>query len=789
MLVYYFFFVAAVITASLIAQLPSKTFLLITLSLSIVTLYRTFKKPLGSADQSINSTANRLFFKSLYFCRQYPLARYLRVLSCFLISWSIALLHGHYLVSQQFDEALYARECVLSGWVTGLPSLSPTYSRFDAQVETLNCQGLLVPLSKVTLSLYRSKLQIRAGDKILATVKLKSPRSNYSQGAFDKQLWALTRGVNASGYIKRMIKIQKNNHWRHGIRDDLRHWIQRRDISEASKNTLQALILGDKSGINDNQWQQLRNTGTVHLLVVSGLHIGIMLAIGWWLSFMLTVLLNACNYPFASYVYPELGALSLSFAYVLLAGASLSTQRAWLMGFILIAGRWVGNHFSLWDRWWLALVMVLIWQPLSVMQSGLWLSFAAVASLICLQGYRTNSGSWVHIIRGQWLVWIALLPLLLLYFQQVSLLSPLINLVAITYISLLLSTVIFAITLAAFGFQLPLQVAAASIDYFWMLLTATQDQAEVFIINTQGFSIALLLIVITSCIYLILPLKRRVKLIVLLCWLILVYPPREKPLAQQTFKLTLIDVGQGLSVLIQTAEHSVLFDTGAAFKSTRALHSGFSYFNAVVKPLLAYQQINRLDLLVISHTDNDHSGGLNDVVKHLKVNRIDSELSVSSNQPTAKCLSNRLWNWDGIVFHYRQPNVSAFKKPNNRSCVLELGNATCRVLIMADAEYTIESQLLPSTIAAQDNVLIVGHHGSNTSTSALFLERETFSTALISSGYKNRYNHPHPKVLARLNTANIKVYRTDVRGSITLTSTPTGCTVKSYRDSHSRYWW
>ena len=163
--------------------------------------------------------------------------------------------------------------------------------------------------------------------------------------------------------------------------------------------------------------------------------------------------------------------------------------------------------------------------------------------------------------------------------------------------------------------------------------------------------------------------------------------------------------------------------------------------------------------------------------------------AASSIASAQVCRSGKQWVWDDVSFHYRQPAQGTFKKSNNQSCVLELAALQCKVLITADAEIALERELLTSVLKAADRVLVVGHHGSNTSSSAQFLAKEQFTKAMVSSGYRNRYGHPHPKVLERLKNANAALYRTDQLGSIEVLATTEGCVLSSHRERFRRYWW
>ena len=296
-----------------------------------------------------------------------------------------------------------------------------------------------------------------------------------------------------------------------GFRQRLVKQIRALDISNLAKMSLQALVLGDKSSIKEQHWQQLRASGTVHLLVVSGLHIGIMVAIGWWFCFVLRALLllipgvKGKAYLWMLSALPAVGSLSLSFAYMLLSGASLSTQRAWLMALVMIGGAFISIKPNLWQRWWFALLVIITWQPLSVMQPGLWLSFLAVAGLISLQGFRSNSGVMSLVIKSQFWVWLALFPLLLLFFGQVSLISPLVNIFAISFISV----VLFALLPAAFIFYLgwigPLAAIAKALDYFWWVLAKIAEHGDVLLLEVSVPSAINIILIGLGCWCLLLP--------------------------------------------------------------------------------------------------------------------------------------------------------------------------------------------------------------------------------------------------------------------------------------------
>jgi competence protein ComEC len=760
-------YVAGVIAVAFSAQLPSVFHLTIIVLLSLIALGSGFYQQ------------TRYFYQSLSIL--------MKAIGVFSLSFTLAALHGHLLLQAQYDDQLHARDCQLAGVVTGLPKSAANYQRFDFVVHSASCEQSAIALSKVTLSIYHSKQSIQAGDRLEVLARLKAVRPQYSAGAFDAKLWAINRGINASGYIREVVTIEPQFSALSGFRQRLVKQIRALEISGLAKMSLQALVLGDKSAIKEQHWQQLQASGTVHLLVVSGLHIGIMVAIGWWFCFVLRGLLlfipgvKGKTYQWIMSALPSLGALSLSFSYMLLSGASLSTQRAWLMALVMIGGAFISIKPNLWQRWWIALLIIITWQPLSVMQPGLWLSFLAVAGLISLQGFRSNSGVLLLVIKSQFWVWLALFPLLLLFFGQVSLISPLVNVFAISFISLLLFALLPAALIFYLGWIGPLAVIAKALDYFWWILAKIAEHGDVLLLEVSVPSAINIVLIGLGCWCLLLPFPREIKALGLLTWLLIIGRQGSDFDKDMRFKATLINVGQGLSVLVQTPKHTMLFDTGAAFDS------GFSYFKQVVSPLLAQRKIDKLDLLVISHADNDHSGGLLPATQSLTIDKI--EMGMPSKEHPQGCQSGRQWLWDEVSFHYRHPIQGMFSKRNNRSCVLELGNAQCKVLIMADAEKKVERMLLASVFNAEQRLLIVGHHGSNTSSTEDFLSRERFSNALISNGYRNRYGHPHPKVIERLKSQGIKIFRTDQLGTIDITASDKGCEITSHKSRYRRYWW
>lgn len=706
---------------------------------------------------------------------------YLKSLIGALLGVAVASIHGHYQLTLLFDDVKHSRICILEGQVLDLPEMKGNYITFLFSVDSAVCGDETVDLVKVQLNYYFPEKRLYGGERYQLKVKLRRPRGVISPAAFDFTQWALARKINAVGYVKAILSSTKNNADAKTMREQFRQWIVSKNISEQAKGALLALILGDKQGIGRENWELLKGTGTLHLMVVSGLHIAIVVTIGWWLAIVIKSFVLFMQPKWVLAWFPVSVSLGLSLSYLYIAGAGISTQRAWLMAAIMLGAPLLKVHVSLWHRWWLAMLVVISLQPMSLLQPGFWLSFIAVAGLITLQGYKkTGYQKAGLLLHSQYVIWVVLFPLLLFGFQQVSMISPIVNVFAIFFISVLLMLLPICLIFSYIGIGLPLQYLAASIDQFWLGLAWLSQKLPFTVFHSMVIDSQWLILLILMALILVVPLPIRVKVVATLCGLIIVFPPKKVLIPHGEFKLIIFDVGQGLSLLIETRHHQILFDTGAAFES------GFNYFDAVTAPYLKQQRVDELDLLVLSHADNDHAGGVQAVLNRVKVARIETGAVKALGY--AHCNSGRYWQWDGVEFKYRHPIESDLHKSNNKSCVLEFRVNQCRVLIMADMERALENQLMKSLSKSAENVLIVGHHGSNTSTTTELLVRENIDYAVISAGYQNRYNHPHPKVLNRLRDEKIKVYRTDKSGSVFVEPSSKGCQMTRFREEYQRFW-
>jgi competence protein ComEC len=262
------------------------------------------------------------------------------------------------------------------------------------------------------------------------------------------------------------------------------------------------------------------------------------------------------------------------------------------------------------------------------------------------------------------------------------------------------------------------------------------------------------------------------------------------PPTQGVLRLTVLDVGQGLAVVAQTQNHALLFDTGPAFGPSA--DSG----NRIIVPYLRAAGIKRLDRMIISHDDLDHSGGALSVMQAVPVAEVLSSLPdldplVLLAPQEQRCRAGQQWTWDEVRFDMLSPEVAEdVAKPNDRSCVLKITTAGGSVLIPADIERRGERALLAGAPEVlRSDVLIAPHHGSKTSSSAEFVQAVAPRAVIFPVGYRNRFGHPHADVVARYRQLGSALYRTDDGGAIGLElKAGRPLLLSRYRDRYVRYW-
>ena len=553
---------------------------------------------------------------------------------------------------------------------------------------------------------------------------------------------------------------------------------------------VQALTIGERDGISPEQWSVLNTTGTTHLMAISGLHIslvsGLVFALvraGWSRSGWLVARLPAVRAA-------ALFAAAAASSYALLSGFGIPARRALVMILVFMLALLLNRDAAFPRAIVLAVAATLLFDPLSVMSAGWWLSFWAVLVIAWSScGRIGHAGPGRRMLLMHVVLALAMLPLLLLFFQQASLIAPLANMLAVPLIGLLvvplaLIAIVLFILIEPAGIGL-LKLTAALIDMAWPILQWLASLQHVTWVQHQptGWT---LIPAIAGLALLLMPrgIPGRMSGMVLLLPLLLVRPGQP---ARGEAWVTLLDVGQGLAAVVQTNSRVLVYDAGPRFSSS------FDTGQAVVVPFLRRQGARQLDMLMISHGDNDHIGGVASLVKAYPPRRILS--SVPGQVPgrqAAFCRRGEGWQWDGVRFAVLHPTVQPGESTNNASCVLHIEAAGGgRLLLTGDIEREAEHQLLREQrgrLGAE--VLVVPHHGSNTSSTADFIAAVAPSIALFPTGYLNRYRMPGAAVLERYRAAGVRLFETGRQGALTVRFSARDPLPRmiAWREQQPRYW-
>lgn len=663
-----------------------------------------------------------------------------------------ACLSAQWALADRLAPDLDGRTVWLEGVVVDLPQWpllagQPPTVRFELTA----AQSRRAQLPKrLRLSWRAPPEQVKAGERWRLAVRLKRPDGLLNAHGFDYQAWLLAKRIGATGSVKagqRLAPGQGLHHWREQVRERLQRY-----APAQAQAVMAALVLGDGSALQPEQWQTLQATGTVHLMVISGQHISLIAAVVYAAVFWLMRL--GC-WPQRLPWLPVACLLSMSaaLAYGAFAGFAVPVQRACIMVLVALLWRWRFQSLSVWTAYLTALCLVLVHEPLVVLQAGFWLSFTAVAALILAFSARLGAWRWWHmLLRTQWVAAIGLAPFLLALNLPVSLLGPVANIFAVPWLSLLalpltlLGTLLLPWPSAAVWL---LSVAGWCLDTMFAVLAWFAQGWPAWQGAAVGVSGLLLALFGVLCFLLprpVLPLGAGL----VLC-LPLIYPQSES-VADGQAQVWVLDVGQGQAVWIKTAQHSLLYDAGPFI-------AGFNSGERVVLPVLRGFAQTELDVLLLSHADADHAGGAQAVLDALSVTQVISgQPAEHPAEFAAQACSEQQWHWDGVWFwRWQWPQA---QDSNQHSCVLLIAAQGERLLLTGDLDAAGEAALLASWPWLKVDWLVAGHHGSRTSSSRRFLQAIAPHSAVISRGKHNSYGHPHPQVLANLQGQQVAIYDT-----------------------------
>ncbi|NVK43603.1 MAG: DNA internalization-related competence protein ComEC/Rec2 [Oceanospirillaceae bacterium] len=688
----------------------------------------------------------------------------------------VAISYGHWQLWHRLDPDMQGRDHRLSGIVTGLPQQSDRVQRFDLRL--LERDGSRV--RRVRLGWYDPSFRLYPGDRVTLQARLKPPRGLWNPASFDYERWALARGIDATGYVRGEVVREGRRPGIDGLRAMLAEALDGAVTDSKVAALARALLLGDRRGLDEQDWKRLRRTGTVHLLVVSGLHIGILVAFGWLLGRGACWLCPTRWLPgFAVRVLPVGLALLFSGGYVMLAGTGLATQRAWIMAAALLLSSFWLVPLPVWRRWWLALGLVLTLQPLAVLEPGLWLSFGAVAVLLLLSQERGRHPLWQRLLRTQLAIFCLMTPLLLGMFGELSLIGPLVNLLAIPLLPLLILGLGPLLLGVWAGSDWPVGVYEALVGGLWRglgVLAGWDGAAAQFAVPAWP----LLALALLAAAVLVLPLSMPARLLALAVWALTLFGMPAASGTRDGLRVWVFDVGQGVAVLAESAGRRLLYDTGPGYSS------GATAFERAVLPLLHRDGVRHLDRLVLSHADNDHAGGRERVLERLSVaHRVSGSAALQAGEGYGACRAGDHWRWGAARFRYLHGGGGA--NENDSSCVLLIEAHGCRLLLTGDIGSGVERRLVDQGLSPV-TWLLASHHGSGSSSSEAFVAATRPQTVLFSAGYLNPYGHPAPEVVARFSAAGAATLSTAKSGAIELVAAPGECRARVWRQVKKRYW-
>ncbi|HEX9277052.1 MAG TPA: DNA internalization-related competence protein ComEC/Rec2 [Casimicrobiaceae bacterium] len=714
-------------------------------------------------------------------------------------------------LADELPRAWEGRDVEIVGVIDELPQPSERGTRFALAVERVLTPGAIVP-SRLSLGWYGSWRgeragedvpELRGGERWDLTVRLKRPHGTVNPHGFDVEAWLLENEFRATGYVRESdtngrLAAFAGRPGDYVIR--LRESIRERILSVLEgrpyAGVIAALAIGDERAIPAEQWRIFNRTGIGHLISISGLHVTFFAtlvgAVVFWLwrrSHGLTLLLPARKAA-------AVAGVVAAFVYVLLAGFQVPAQRTLYMLTVAAIGLWLGRAGSASAVWLWALAVVLAWDPWAMLAPGFWLSFGAVGLLLYTGVGRIGGGSTLGAAaRAQWAITLGLVPLMLMLFQQISLVSPVANAVAIPVVTF----VVVPLTLVSLVFPWDLLLIAAHQVFAWLaLLVEYLSAMSAAIWQQHAPPLWAVVAGALGVLWLLAPrgVPGRALGFAWLLPLFLIAPLLPPPGA---FRVTVLDVGQGLAVLVQTHAHALLYDTGPRFNEVA--DAG----DRIIAPMLRATGVTHLDGLIVSHQDSDHSGGALSLLQTVPVAWLASSLPADNaivraraerGEAALRCSAGQRWRWDGVDFALLHPVDANYANPklkaNDLSCVVRVSNGAGSALLTGDIEARTEADLIHRDAASlRADLLVVPHHGSRTSSTPEFIAAVTPQVAVFTPGYRNRFGHPRPEIVARYADAAVRTYRTDYEGALTFAFAPArGATLvpRSERDVDRRYW-
>ena len=731
-------------------------------------------------------------------------------------------------LNHRLDTQYEGKDVLLQGNIEDIPKVSDDGVRFRLKVDkAFLVDEPHVPISIsgiVRLGWFKNKTKtkgevnkdeenkavVNAGERWQFRARLKRPSGFYNPGGFDYEKWLFTERVNATGYVRARKEEWRNqnkrleespwwslNHLRQTIHQKFQNSLADTEADKPAAAVLSAMVVAVRSDLDDKQWKQLQQTGTSHLIAISGLHIAVVAGFAFLPILLLWRWFPRLNERVPVRVAGAIAGVIFATVYAMLAGFTLPTQRALLMVIIAMLGLVSRKNLESYTILAAALLAVLVLDPLAAMTASFWLSFLAVA-LILIFLKRQIEQPRFQLIKLQMFLSLAMLPLTLLFFNSASLTSPLANLLAIPWVSFvvvplsLLAVVLMPISTFLSEGLLAISAWAIKILFNGLSILSSSPLAE---FQMAEIPTPYLILAFLGVLFLLLPKGFPARWLGFVAFFPAVFFSVPTPV-KNTFNYTLLDVGQGMASVIQTKNHTLIYDTGARLSKT------YDIGKLVVAPYLKSKGIYKVDMLMLSHEDMDHRGGTESLLKEITAARIvSSDLTLLADYrhqhqyqhqyKIKPCVRGDHWQWDGVDFEMLSPFKGLEESDNNLSCVLRVSNQHHSLLLTGDIEKRVEQELVESMIDSLDSdVLSVPHHGSKTSSSLAFIQAVSPSIGLITAGYRNRFGHPKAEVIQRYAENDVSLLNTLNQGAIVLyfPDSDEAITTKSYRKIKRGFW-